>query len=212
MFADDRDLLVLEPNVFADVAWVGQRLVSATGTLAGRTLTVPGVDLAASGVSPGCVVVFDQVPLEVLDVTGATTMEVSLIRGEPTDAPITPRAGTNRVVSVVSFRPQVRVVHGQVLRMIGVEPGAAGGAGTLGESAVTNPRELWLVEALGALYLVYAAAAALIGPDSPAWARAEMYRERFARERWRAVAKVDLDGDGAADASRRLNVLQFVRG
>lgn len=213
MFADDRDLLVLEPGLFADVAWLGQRLLSATGTIAAgsRTLTIPGADLGAAGVSAGCVVVFDQVPLEITGVTSATTCEVSLIRGEPADAPIAPRPGTNRTLTVFTFRPQIRVVHGQLLRMLGIEPDS-GLPGALTESAITNPRGLWLIESLGALHLIYAAAAALIGPDSPGWARAEMYRERFGRERWRSTARIDLNADGQPDATRRLNVLQFVRG
>jgi hypothetical protein len=67
--------------------------------------------------------------------------------------------------------------------------------------------------ALGALHLVYTAATA---PDanwntSNEFSRAQTYRERFAAERQRIAARLDLDGDGEPDATRRLNLIQFVR-
>lgn len=77
---------------------------------------------------------------------------------------------------------------------------------------MTNPRGLWLVEALAALHQIYAAAAALSVEGSPAYARAEHYRARLAAERQRAAARLDTDGDGLADATRYLNTLPFVRG
>ena len=45
MFAQDRDLLALDPNLFRDVAWSGQRLVSGVGNISGTTLTLTSQDV-----------------------------------------------------------------------------------------------------------------------------------------------------------------------
>jgi hypothetical protein len=214
MFAADRDLLVLEPNVFRDVAWAGQRLVKGTGTLAGTALTMESQDTGFddAGVDAGHVALIDGVAFEVLSRESATELTVSLLRAGESADPIPGGSGSGREVAVWTFRPQIEMVHAQVLRMLGIEPQDPPQPGRLTESGITNPGALARVEALGALHLVFAAAAGGSPPDSPQWARAEMYRERFAAERQRASARVDLDGDGIPDATRRLNVVQFIRG
>lgn len=79
------------------------------------------------------------------------------------------------------------------------------------ESQILNPRDLTLVESLGALHLIYSAASAALSEDSPQAQRARMYQQRFASERWRARAEIDLDNDGLADAVRTLNVSHLLR-
>ncbi len=49
MFALDRDLLALEPNLFRDAAWAGQRVVSGVGDVAGETLTLLTQDVDFEG-------------------------------------------------------------------------------------------------------------------------------------------------------------------
>lgn len=213
MFAVDRDLLMLEPTVFRDVAWTAQRVVNGTGSVAGTTLTLTfqDVDLASAGVEGGHVALVDGVAYEVVERQSATTATISRVRALATDPVITPSPATAKPVSIVTFRPQLAIVHAQVLRMLGIEPGVASAASVVGEGSITNPEALRLAEALGALHLVYSAAAALSPVDSPAWARAELYRERFARERQRVVALIDVDGDGKPDARRRMNLFQLER-
>ena len=67
MFATDRDLLALEPNLFRDVGWVSQRLVVGTGSISGTTLTMSAQDVAfdGAGVGAGSVVVVDSAAYEV---------------------------------------------------------------------------------------------------------------------------------------------------
>lgn len=216
MFATDRDLLVLEPHLMRDVAWLGQRLVNGTGTVAGTTLTLVSsdADLAAAGVGAGHVVLVGGVAYEVLARLSATSATISRLRAGPGEPalPPTPIATPTSVV-VLTFAPQIGLVHEQVLRMLGLKSGATQGE-EIGEDRVSNPRDLARVEALGAVHLVLAAASA---PGDGIWnegllARAKVYRERFASERVRATALIDLDGDGEPDASRRMNVVQFVRG
>jgi hypothetical protein len=217
MFATDRDLLVLEPNLFRDVQWVGQRLVSGTGSISATTLTLASQDvgLDAAGVAAGHIVVVDGAPYEVLARLSASAATISRVRDDPDGAALTPSPVTGKPVQVVTFRPQIAIVHGQVMRMLGIEPGEPAEDGPPGEESITNPAALRTLEALGALHLTYAAAA---GPGASGawtsyeWGRAQMYRERFAEERQRAAARIDLDGDGLPDATRRLNVVQFVRG
>jgi len=103
--------------------------------------------------------------------------------------------------------------------MIGIDPDEPappidpGADPILTEAAILNPGAFVRLECLGALHLIYTAAAA---PGDGGWAhslwtRAQYYRELFSQERRHLAARLDLDGDGAADATRPLNVVQFVR-
>lgn len=212
MFASDRDLLALEPTVFRDVVWVGQRLVFGVGDVSGTTLTLTSgaPDFEDAGVAAGHVVVFDGAGYEVVDRLGATTLTISRLRGAASDPVIPPTPGSGLTVAVVSFGPQLALVHRQVLLMLGIDPDDA--QASPGEGDIVNPGSLASLEAAGALHLVYAAAAALSDSGSPVAVRAGVYRERFAAERLRAAARIDLDGDGVADAIRRPSLVQLVRG
>jgi len=215
VFASDRDLLILEPRLFHDIAWSAQRLIDVTNAsinAAGTMLTIPGVDLAALAVAEGFVALVAGTPLEVLERTSATTLTVSRLRAAPAESPIPAAPGSNLKATIATFRPQVSLVHDQLLRTIGIEPGEPSAPGSPAETDITNPRSLILAESLGALHLVFAAAAALVGEDSPLWAKARMYRERFVLERRRLTVEIDLDSDGQPDAIRRPNAIQFARG
>jgi hypothetical protein len=206
MFITDRDLLMLEPNLFRDVGWLGQRLFDGAGGISGTTLTISpsgGVNLESAGVSAGHVVVVGGLPLEVLARTAATTATVSKLRADPDGAAIPPGNVSGVSAAVWTLRPQIAVAHEQILRLLGIEPGdTAPLPGQLTEAQIVRPRSLWLLEALLTLNLVYASAAALSGGDSPMTMRAEMYRQRSAAERSRAVAYIDTNGDGTADVAR----------
>lgn len=210
MFTSDRDLLTLEPNVFRDAGWVGQRLLSTTGSTSGTTLTIAAGSLTDVGIDAGHVLVYDAVPLEVLAIGSATAATVSILRAGLSDPAITPPALGTKNVACWTFRPQIALVHTQILRMLGIEPDADPDS-LVTEASIVNPASLALAESLGTLHLVYSAAAALSQADSALAARAQMYRQRFGEERQRAVARIDLDGDGEADATRRLNLVQFLR-
>lgn len=214
MFAHDRDLLILEPRLFFDVAWSAQKLFEGSGASinsTGDTLTVTAGAFDALGVEAGFVVLVAKTPLEVIERLSPTSLRISRLRADM-DAPLIPATpGSSLDVSIASFRPQIGIVHGQLLRALGIEPGAQGAAGIPSEADITNPRALALAESLGALHLIFAAAAALVGPDSPLWVKANLYRERFAAERRRVAATIDTNADGAGDVVRRINALQFIR-
>ncbi len=214
MFATDRDLLVLEPGLLGDVAWVGQRLVSGTGDVSGTTLTLTSQDngLLAQGVSAGSIVRIGGNGYEVVSVSGESTAEVSRLRAYADDAPAGLLTMTGVAVEVFTFAPQIADVHRRVLRMLGLEPAGEATGTELDESAVVNAGDLSRLEALGALHLIYAGVSAGQGPEAPATLRAELYRARFAAERGAVLVKLDTDGDGVADVARRPGLGRLVRG
>lgn len=213
MFASDRDLVGLEPNLFRDGGPAAQRLVSGVCSISGTTLTLTSqdVDLEAAGVGAGYVALVDGTPYEVVARLSATTATISRLRASATDPVLPPTPGTGKAVEVRTFRPQIALVHGQLLRMVGIDPSDP--AAELTEDAILNPGALAEVEALGAVYLAYAFAAGVaVGwTASETWPRGQIYLQRFERARQLVVVQLDTDGDGLADAVRRLNVMQLRR-
>ena len=207
MFAKDRDLFVLEPGLHKDVAWMGQRLLSVIGSLSGTTLTINSGSFVDAGIASGHVVVFDGVALEVVSVESATSATVSLMRGDTGSSAIPGVGASSQKVEVYGYGPQLGMVHRQVLSMIGLDPDGEG----FDESVVTNPGALVRLEALGALHLIYAGAGAPGTGGQKFEQRAQMYKQRFASERERVVALVDLDGDGIAEMKRRPNLFVLNR-
>ncbi len=214
MFATDRDLLVLEPGLLGSVAWVGQRLVSGTGSVTGTALTLSSQDngLVSQGVGAGSIVSIGGVGCEVDSVNGESSATVSRLRASAGDPPLAVGDLSGVPVAVWTFSPQLMDAHRRVVRMLGLEVEGEAREDELDARAVVNPRALSRLEALGALHVIYAGASAGQGADAPAAARGAMYRERFAAERGRVVAKIDTDGDGIADAARRPGVSRLVRG
>lgn len=214
MFASDRDLIVLEPNLLRDVAWVGQRLVKGDATISGTTLTLSNQDIEfdSAGIEAGHIVLVDGVAYEVLVRLSKLTLTVSRMRTDSGDAAIPPTPVGPVPMAIYTFAPQLALVHNQVLRLIGIEPEDPASLGRPTESSITNPGTLRRLVGLGALHLIYAAASALSPAQSPQAARAAMYRSRFGAERERVAVRLDLNGDGYPDATRRPNVLQFIRG
>lgn len=204
--ATDRDLLILEPALFRDVSFLGQVVYSGQVSLASGVLTAVSGSFAGGGVGAGHVIVVDERPLEVLERTSGTTATVSLLRPNSADAATVPADFGARAGAVTTFGPQIALVHNQLLRMLGL----VGDEG-VGEASIVDPAELRLCEALGALHLIYSAASALYGPDSPAGRRAEMYHLRYAAERMRVAVKVDSNGDGVVDGVRVLGAVVMVR-
>ncbi len=209
-FAKDRDLLVYEPTLFRDVGWSAQRLGSATGaTLAGTALTTNKVDFEALGITSGHVVMVNGAPLEVVDRVSAEELTVSLLRASIDDPPLPPLPQEDASIAISTFLPQITVIHETLMRSAGIEPSDPEQRPNV--SDVTNSRALVRLEALGALNLILAAAAATSGDASPAWARALMHKRRFIAERARLAVAVDLNDDGAPDALRPFDALRLER-
>lgn len=207
--ATDRDLLALEPNVFRDIVFEAQTLVTATdGALSGTTLTSAASDFAGAGVESGHVVVVDGAALEVAERLSATELSVSLLRTDGAGALVAPAPGTGLSVRVSSFGVQIAESDARVKRALGLTdavlasetvPAALAGAG------VTR------LVALGALELVYAAASTRAEGSDPNWMRSAWYGERASAELRRVGARLDSNADGLADAVRRVQPARLVR-
>ncbi|MBL8964394.1 MAG: hypothetical protein KF787_04665 [Phycisphaeraceae bacterium] len=213
MFITDRDLLAVEPNLFRDVQWVGQRLCRGTGSALNTTLTLheSDTDFNDGDVRAGHVVVVDGASYEVIDRIGGNELVVSRLRASPLDFAIPVTPAESRPVVVTTFEPQIAMIHRQVLGMLGVAPTPGEGPSEspvkgFVESMILNPRDLAPVEVFGTLFLALSAAAATSGPQSPLGIRASFHRALFSQERARAVAEIDADGDGVAEVRRRMSV------
>jgi hypothetical protein len=208
--ATDRDLLSLEPALLRDLSFAGQRLTRIESVdVTGTTLTAAGADFTAVGIVAGHVALVGETPLEIIEAPSAETLTVSLLRATRDDAAIPPGDVAGATLSISTFAPQIAIVHGQLLAILGIGPGGSDEAVT--EDAITNPEALRLVEAYGALELIFTAAASLVTEADLLWTKARTYRRRFALQRARLVLHLDLDGDGVVDATRRGGVVQLRR-
>ena len=211
MFARDRDLWALEPNLFTDVRFTAQRtLEDADAVVAanGVSLGVTDTTLTEAGVVVGSVLNLSGVGyVEVTKVTGDTQGEVSRLRPDR-DGPPLPVHGEfwSGTASGWTFGPQIGAVHRTLLAALGLDPEGLGGVRGVSASAVLNAGELAHVEALGALHLIYAAVAPLSPPDAPVRRKAEAYADRYDAARRGAVAVLDLTGDGTPDATRLVSL------
>lgn len=211
MFSSDRDLVVYEPGLMRDVGWGGQRRLSVLGSLSGTQLTIASGSFVDAGIGAGHVVLFDGVTLEVVTVDSATLATVSLVRADVGGAAVPSITASNRSVQIYDFSPQRSIVNRQVLRMLGIDAPGEEGLG-IDASMVTNPGALTRLEALGTLHLIYAGASAPGRGEDRYEQRAELYRQRYQRERESVVAMIDMDGDGIAEATRRPNAFSLTRG
>ncbi|MEM1422666.1 MAG: hypothetical protein AAGH64_01560 [Planctomycetota bacterium] len=197
--------------MFHDVAWAGQRVLDTsrvaydpeTGTLGGV-----GDGLPAKGIGVGSVVVVEGAALEVASVVDTDRVVVSRV-GDGFGLADIARAEVDVVAH--TFAAQLAVVHRQLLGTLGLREGATEQGGALAEDRITNGDALVEAEACGALHMIYAGASALVGESSPLWVKARVYGDRFRDARRRSVVELDIDGDGVAEAVRRMSLVQLVR-
>lgn len=207
MFATDRDLVVLEPRLFDDVAWSAQHLLTTAAAAVGPDgdrIVITDHDLEKLAITAGHVVLVDGVAAEVTERLGAATLAVSRVRAA-IDDPIIPLSAAGSVAGAVvrTFAPQLGVVHGELAAALGL---------SLAEAAAAEPTPATrFAEALGALHLIFASASAVVGDGSLLWVKAQMYRERFGRQRGRVRVAIDADGDGVAESVRQLSTSRLVR-
>ena len=210
MFATDRDLLVIEPQAFARLAWLGQRVLSGTGSVSGTALTVTGATFASRGIGVGSVLLLAGVPVEVVAITGASTATVSIARAGVNDPAIATGLSGSVAVAGFTFGPQIALAHRQVMRMVGVDPdGVVPGSVVPGQ--VKNPREVAWLEALLALRLIYAAQATAVGHEAHMDRSLRLLDDRLRSAVGELRVLIDTDGDGLADVVRVVGVAGVVR-
>ncbi len=209
-FSTDRDLLVIEPNVFRDVPVVGQqRLKTTDGVVSGVMLTSASADFVMGQVDTGGVVLVAGEPLEVLSRIDSNTLTVSKLRTNAADASIPPGDGSGLEVIVRTYAPQAAVVHENLLRLMGIETDDP--ENNLTENSVISRHVAAHLEALGTLERVYEGAAALVGDNDEIRNKARGFGARFATACRVAIVLLDADGDGQPDIQRRLGVSTFTR-
>ncbi len=220
MFASDRDLLVLEPNLFRDFVWLGQRLVAGEAQVSDNLVSFVSQDVPfeAAAVGPGHVVYVggpDGAPgasYEVMERLSDTELTVSRIRCRD-DGPVIPPSPVVGVPAhLATFAPQLAAAHRRAMRLMGIETLGAAVPGQPRETQITNPRALCPLESLWALEMIMRAAGTLLDQAHPINQKAQWYGQAAEQERERVVAYVDTNGDGVPDAARKLNGPPMVRG
>ena len=215
MFAHDRDLLVHEPGLLREAAWAGQKLFAGPVEVELGKLAVTSYSglFDSDAARPGGVLLLDNAPVEILSIDHGFTASVSMIRARDSDQPLQAWwLGQNADVECITFRPQIAMVHGVLLRAAGLVAGdTPHDQSTLGADRVTNPGDLRHAEAVGALAAVYAAAAPLADPTADLFNKAKRYADEFARVRRSLRVAVDTTGDGRPDDHRPSGVIQMKR-
>ncbi|MHC4976128.1 MAG: hypothetical protein ACYTF7_05925 [Planctomycetota bacterium] len=209
--ATDRDLLVLEPALFRQIAWTGQTLVSLTdGTLSGTSLTSATGGFEDAGVESGHVVLVNSVALEVVSRDSDAQLTISRLRDTVGDlAQPTVLDGSPLEVKIHTFTPQLQHVHEMLLRSVEIDPASTTEPVS---KQIVNTAALARLEAIGAMHLILSAAGASSPVGSELHERTEIYRKRFASARGTTPVELDTSGDGQTDTIRRFTNAPILRG
>ena len=209
-FSTDRDLLVYEPNVFADIPFPGQERFHATdASITGTTLTSTSADFAAAAVEGGSVVLINSIATEVVQRIDANTLSVSTLRSRLSDSLIGPGDTTGAEVIVRTFAPQAVLVHDELLRMIGIVTNDP--KFSLSQDDIVSESVMSRLEALGALHRIYSGAATVVGENEQLWRKADEYQRRYQTACRQAIVWLDTDGDGKGDLRKHFGVGELVR-
>lgn len=207
MPAHDRDLLLLEPNLFRDIQPASQTLLIGTCDVDEytATLTESSASFTTAAIAPGFVALIDAIPYEVIAVTSPITITISRLRKDVTQTILLlPAQKTGLPIAIVSFAPQLAAAHDALLRAAGIEPDGPHLPGTPLESQITNPAALTPLICLHALAAIHFSAAAGLPPDSPPAHRATLLQRKLEYESERASLSLDLNNDSLPDALRPL--------
>lgn len=213
-FSTDRDLLVLEPMLFNDVAFAAHKRLEVTdGVVSGTSLTSATADFEAAQIDAGDVVLIADVACEVISRQGPGELIVSRLRGALAAAQIPPGDGAALTVIHRTFEPQAQIIHDELLRILGIDPDGAGPPGSPTEDAIVSLSVMRNLEALKTMAHIYESAIALGAEENNAvfTARAERYRNRYRLASRQSLVRLDLDGDGAADASKDMSLMELLR-
>ncbi len=205
-FANDADLLAVEPGVFVelplaeqlrlrvgDAAVNGGTVTSATGGF--DALEVGQVVTLRSGAAHASSYAIEQIiDGHTLDLAHAATKFDGL---------------SDLALSVYTFRPQMDQVHAQLMLALGIDTDDT--AEALGESAIVSVGQVKRLEVLGTLERAYRAGIAAGGENDALESKARRYALRWARSLEAARVLIDTDGDGRADVWRAPTVGRLVR-
>jgi len=210
MLITDTTILRLAPHVFIDAAALATILVDGSdGAVSGSGFTSAGSDFTVNDIDVGHVIIIDGSPLEVDARTSATQLDVSRARASDGDALIPPGDGATLTFSVPTFERQIAEQEAWVLGAIGIDPNHPTTA--LDETSMIDARDLETLIALRTIAHLYEVAAARNPADTALALQASQWRTIERTQRHGTVVYLDLDGDGAPDATRRIDVVEFTR-
>lgn len=206
----DRDLLIIEPAVFTDAATAATRLTELAGaTVVDTTLQHDGADFESDGIGAGRVAVINGVAVEIVGRVSSTQLQVSLPRASAVDAAISPGDAVDVSVSILTFSRLIEQMQTLVLRGVGIDPDDP--AHPLDASSIRNADAVGSFIARQVIAEAFAVAAAAQPENTALAARAALAERQAERVRHSTAIVMDTDGDGAADFTRPLDVIQFRR-
>jgi len=213
-YCQDRDLLSIEPAVFASAAFPSQQLISGSdGVTSETTFTSAASDFQDAGLGAGMVLcTYTTGPAEgrsyeIISVDSATALTVSVLRPTPEAEPVPPPAGSELSFHVRTFAPQIQNVTqtlSEKLRQIAEAAGIA-------SADFADSSQLRIAAAHGALASVFLARAETTGSHDPHWRKAEYHRRQFQQRQLQLRLAVDQDGDGVAEQTRTLGSVRLMR-
>jgi hypothetical protein len=207
---NDRDLLLIEPGLFSKATDLATLLVDvADGSVSGTSLTSSAADFESMDVDAGHVVVIDGEPAEVIERISPAELTVSLPRVAIDDPLIAPAQGSDLPVKIPAFGRQLSLSQGWVFGSLGIEVDDDGAP--VDESILLNTIEIGRLIALETIARLLRLAAAHDPVDESLADLAVQYTAEVTAARQRTQALLDLDGDGVADATRRVGVVTLTR-
>jgi hypothetical protein len=206
----DVDLLTIEPSIFLDATAAATKLMSGSdGVIAGTTLTSAASSFVAASIDAGHVAVVAGEALEIVQRTSATTLSVSRPRPATSTLSIAPNAGSSLAFTIWTFQRLIELAEQSILAALAID--ADHPTQPLQTDAILNHPAVERIVATAAIARVCAVAAAADPASETLKQRASDYVQELERLRQQLIVVLDLDGDGVADATRRIAVACVVR-
>lgn len=213
-FCQDRDLLSVEPAIYLGGGGVTQlRAAGSDGAVATTTFTSATADFISADIEPGMVLCTTDTTVaegqlwEILDVTSATTLSISVLRSEADDAPLPALDGSDLSYQVHTCKAQIagvsRALAERLRQLVEANP--------IVSADFADSSQLNRTCVLGTLATLFVAQASDTKPNDVRWIKAEHYQSEFRRAQNELRLAVDDNGDGHAERTRSLSHVQLRR-
>jgi hypothetical protein len=210
----DRDLLAIEPGLFAGGGFDNQQLAAGSdGALAGTAFTSAAAGFVNSAVQPGMVLsVYATVPAEarcyeVIAVDSATHLTVSVIRADADASAVAPPEGTGLKFFITTLGPQIAAAQRALCEKLRLTGEAAG----IAPADYAASSQFRVAVALAALASIFIARTSTGEPGDANRVKAEFYRLRHVEALTQLRLASDADGDGLAETTRSLGNVSLRR-
>ncbi|RQW00440.1 hypothetical protein EH220_00395 [bacterium] len=214
-FSRDVDLLRVEASLFDDVNHFPWQLLRAGSgaTLTGTTLAAIGANFISGGVQPGHVIVLDNGtssrPYEVVEVTSASYLEISVVRANDQQPKLAPGDGTGLDFRIATFDPQAWEVLVELTQHFDLRPGQPDSE--YGFEEILEPSVLRQASVYGVLARIFAVWGSREGDGDAMWKKSIHYRGLYDKARLRCRLGLDLGDDGFGDMERRGGIIRLRR-